>query len=491
MTTELLQVQMSIEELHYNLEHDPEFFIQFFLGDELDLPVPEFHIKIFGLMVGQLVDRAVFAIPRDHAKTTLAKLAAVYYYIFTDFKFTIYLSETLAIAVPATHDILNFLDSENFRIVFGPVSWHIRQEGAGIYKFTIHFKDRDKLCMLRALGANQQVRGMNIEHQRPQLAIIDDVEGNDNIATEELFMKLKRWFYGPFYKCLDKRNNKIIQLGNMVASRCLLAEHCKSERWFSRLYGCLLSNGRPLWEDAFPLEKLIADFQEYMSVGMLDTWFAEMMNLPMAFSSGLIRPDLIPYSAPVGPGDIEYGFITVDPAISKQAWAHHCAVVVHGWVDGHWQSVEYEFEIGIDPIQLFDIIVDLAFKWKVHVIGIEAIAYQKALLPVFDYLAAERGWRHLEFVELQGANTQKVQRLVAWCALLKSKNYHLTDDDITTTTQLLQYDPKKAENEDDLIDAHAYAVQMIEHYLIEIMEEVEGEFWIENTPTSMYQISAI
>lgn len=465
---DLSAIQMSIPEIKYALEHDEEFFIQFFLGEELTFPVPEFHKDVFHVMTNVKIKKFACAIPRDHAKTTLAKLAAVWHFLFSPYRFIIYISNTFGIAAPACQDIVAFLESDNFNAVFGKVNWLIRREGDGVYKFELG----DKTCILRALGAGQQVRGINIDNKRPQLAVIDDLEDNDNIATDELFLKLKKWVYGPFRKCLDKFDNKMIWLGNMISNRCMLKENCSSKYWHSMKYGALLSTGETLWPDAWSIEALKADFHEYTEVGMADVWFAEMMNMPLAFGLGMIRPEQIVYRPPVDTGQIEFGFITVDLAISDKTWAHKTAVVVHGWVDGAWQIVDYTFDTGIDPIQLYAIVMQKASDWNIHVIGIESVAYQASLQFVFRYLAASHGIEYMQFVELP-ATQKKAIRIAGWCALLKDKSYTLNQGDFSVTDQLLQFNPTKKQNDDDLIDACAHGPYMIDNYIFEIQQVLQ------------------
>lgn len=493
MSVELNPVQMNITEVRYALEHDEEFFIQFFLGDELTLSVPKFHIDVFHLMTSTAVRLCAFALPRDHAKTTLAKLACVRYWLFSPFQFIIYLSNVSGTAISACQDVIGFIMSDNFRSIYGDVVFETKQEGNGFYRFTINIPDAkgdiyQKKCILRALGAGQSVRGVNIGHRRPQLAIVDDLEDIENIATEELFIKLKRWFYGTFRKCLDKFSHKIIHIGNMISNRCMLKEHCQSEFWFSRRYGCLLSNGEPLWPDAWPLEKLRADFTEYLKAGMIDIWFTEMMNLPIGAGRGLIRATDIKYAPVVEPADIEYGFITVDLAISKKTWAHETVVIVHGWTGDYWIACEINGGIGIDPITLFDMIIEASFKWKVSVVGIENTAYQASLQYVFPYLAMIRGIEGIEFKELH-ANMRKTQRIVGWCAMVREGQYMIPEGDFIITEQMLSYNPKMEDNDDDYIDACAYAPQMIDNFLPEIQATVE----MRGTPEvrNSYEVASI
>lgn len=487
------QVQIKVGQILYALRHDREFFIQFFLADELTHPVPQFHIDLFELMVSTAVQRCVFAIPRDHAKTTLAKLACVYYFLFTDYKFIIYLSNVSTSAIACCNDVVQFFESENFRNVFGEVKFDVRQEGMGFYRFTLNCRRTNgqifqKRCVLKALGAGQSVRGINVGHQRPQLAIVDDLEDVENIATEELFIKLKRWFYGTFRKCLDKFDHKIIHIGNMISNKCMLREHCESDYWFSRLYGCILKDGTPLWPEAFPVVKLKADFQEYLKAGLIDVWFTEMMNMPIGVGRGLIKPSEINYQPKVYPEQIEYGFITVDLASTEKTWGHKTAVVVHGWTGTHWQICEIDGGMGIDPIDLFKIIIRLATTWNVTIVGIESVAYQGTLKFVFEYMCIENSIEGMQFVDLY-ATMRKAQRLSAWAAMIKEKQYAVEEGDYLLTTQLLEYDPKKRDNDDDYIDACAYGVQMIDYYITDIQEK-KPTFQIP-TGQSSYQLERL
>lgn len=499
VNSRLVGVALNVAEVQSALQHDAEFFIQFFMGEELDKPVPEFHKAIFYEMTHQDVKRYVCAIPRDHAKTTLAKLACLWYFLFSDFRFILYISNTHSIAVPCVNDIVTWLETPNFQAVFGAVEWEIKRDGEGIYKFRI--PSLNKTCILRAHGAGQQVRGVNVTHQRPQLAVVDDLEDVDpqsgNINTEEQFRALKRWFYGSFRKALDKFKHKIIQLGNMLQRMSLLWEHVHSPYWFSRLYGCLLSNGKPLWPDAWTVVALKEDFEEYQQAGLADLWFAEMMNTPMAPGGGIIQAHEICYHAPRVPDDVEYGFFTVDLAISRQTWAHRTVVVAHGWVPeiGKWQVLEYREWKGIDPIELFKQILAMMNHWKIWLCGIESVAFQAALAPIYEYLARLQQMHHVTFIPVAVGNQAKSARIISWAGMAKQTEEHeamyaLTAGDFAATQQLLQYNPIKKENDDDVIDAIALGVIMIQFHMAAILSQQRG-IQLQVEPQTGYQISPV
>src|SRR3546814_3245067 len=67
------------------------------------------------------MQRVLLAIPRDHAKTTLSKLAVVWYFRYTNHRFCVYLSNTNTIAKNACKDIIGYLKSPNSIAVFGEI----------------------------------------------------------------------------------------------------------------------------------------------------------------------------------------------------------------------------------------------------------------------------------------------------------------------------------------------------------------------------------
>lgn len=474
----LTQVQVSQLELREALRHDPEFFIQFFLADQLSHDVPAFHKDIFFEMTHDEIDRLVLAIPRAHAKTTLAKLACVWYLLFSDFRFVLYVSGSHDLVVPYVNDIAGFFESENFTAVFGEVIWLKKQDGIGVYKFKI--PSLGKTCILRGLGAGQRIRGINVDNERPQLAICDDIENDEDVENDIVHKKHLKWFYGQFFKCLNQFKNKIIVSGNLLAKTSVLYKLLTSDRWRSYLYGAIKCDGQPLWPDLWPLEKLTQDYLEYQEAGMAERWFAEMMNQPTAAGGGLIKAEEICYMPPVLRDGVKYGFITIDPATTANSWGDRAAIIAHAWVPEHeqWQIVEARYEYGQDPIDLFKAAIEMATSWGFRNIGVESEAMQSALTKVFMFLQGIFNVQQFNFIPITSGNVAKSVRIAAWASLLKQSptrraQYSLPYGDFVITQQLLNYEPKKKDNDDDVIDACAMGVFMIERHIGEIMRDFE------------------
>lgn len=474
---EVSHVQMTLGDILYSLEHSGRFFIQFFLPEELDLPIPDFHIESWELLTMEHVQNVALALPRGHAKTTLMKLVCLWHFLFTPKRFIIYVSNTAAIAAEACKDIANYIRSANFRSVFGTVIFETEQDQRGFYKFRLYLPDaagniKEKYCILRAIGAGQQVRGLNIDNTRPELACVDDLEDDDNTATALLQRKLIVWFYGPFLKALSRKNPKIIYAGNMLSNTGLLYYFCvKSTVWYSIRYSCLRADGTPLWADMWSLLAIRNDYQEYQQQGLVARWFAEMMNMPMAEGLGLIKGSEIPYVEPIEPGQQEMAFITLDPAVSKTTYANNSALVVHVYLNGIWRIAEH-VEGKYTPDILFHFIIAMCQKWNTRAVGIEAAGYQTVLEFVFKLLMTIHN-DHFNVCMVPHKNRSKTERLIAWCAVLRKRIWALQIGDMAITEQLLAYDPGKVNNVDDLIDSCSMGVTMTELYMPMIVQTFE------------------
>ena len=452
-------------DVKYRLEHDYEFFINFFLYEELTLAVPKIHKECWELMTKPINnDKVAIAIPRGYAKTTLAKLAVIWYFLFTDVRFIAYLSSTGPIAIEACRDIYHFLtENENFIKIFGKLEFSVEREGDGFYQFHIG----NKRCILRALGARQQIRGLNVDNMRPQVAIIDDLEDLNNIATPLLKKQLSNWLYRTFFRAMARRN-KIIWIGNIIQSECILENIITEENdWRGILYGSILKDNTALWEDLYTVEDLIKMFVDYRSAGEAAGWFAEMMNAPIPEGLGLIKQHEIRYSEPLEPQDYIATFITIDPSVSFETSADDTAITVHGVRPRKVDVVAYVQE-KLDPLQTINLTLDLAHHWGCTVIGVEGTAYQASLQFWFNIEITRRQLFRIQVIKLLSHKT-KTQRLKIWASMIKVGITSLPNWDMDMTRQLLIYDPTKRHNKDDLIDAAAQSVPMVQNYMHMIM----------------------
>jgi len=461
------------------LRQDAEFFIEFFLGDELEYSVPEIHKTVWGLFTDTSKDRILLAIPRDHAKTTLAKLGIIWYFLFTSHRFCVYLTAVNTKAKDACRDVMNFLKCDNFRSVFGDVRIIKESETESIWIFDLPLGNGQwKRCILRAAGTGQSMRGINIDNQRPDIAVIDDAEDEDNSASPQLQAKLDRWMFGTFLKALARRK-KIIWLGNMLNDTSLLARLSKRENWNPVVFGAIVRDEttgllRALWPDRWTLEALIEDFQEYRSLGLVKTWMCEMMNMPGHGENGFTE-EQINYKPIPAPDSILAAWICIDPAFGEDAEHDLTSITVHVLPEDGPPMVVAESSSRMLEADIFEEAYRLGQYWNAWAWGIESVAAQKVLITLFRTLSIVKGMANqIEFLPLMSGGKAKSNRISAWVSMMEHGEYALFEGALDITTQILKYDKSKKKQADDLIDSCAYGPIMLDNYQGLIISQFQG-----------------
>lgn len=476
-------VEVDIGQLRVLLKTDAEFFIEFFLADQLDMPVPQFHKEIWSLLTDQEKERVLLAIPRDHAKTTLAKLVVIWYWLFTSHRFAVYLSNTAPIAKGACRDIMEFLNHPNFIEVFGRIHMIKQSENEGLWIFDLPRPGRSpKRCALRALGQGQQMRGINIDNQRPDIAVVDDVEDNENTESELQQRKLDRWMFGPFLKALA-RKKKILWLGNMLTKTSLLARLSRNARWNPVVFGSLIKDSvtgalLPLWPGKWSVAALQEDFKEYKDNGLVETWMCEMMNMPGHGENGFTL-EQVNYQAVPTPDMIRAAWITVDPAFGLKAHNDESSIAVHV-IPEHGTPMTVAVVHGqFDEVRLFEEIFAQATYWNAWVWGIEAVAAQRLLIPMFHMFLTQRMMMNrAEIIPLMsGRGDPKSSRIRAWVSLMANKEWAIPEEDVDITQQIMAYDFRKKDQPDDIVDSCAYGPSMMEQYMHLILAQAMGIDW--------------
>ena len=475
-------VDADVAQLIRLLRVDAEFFIDFFLGESLDLPVPGFHIEIWNIITDQSKERSLLAIPRDHAKTTLAKLSVIWHWLFTPHRFCAYLSNTNPIAKGACKDIIEFLSHPNFVSVFGAVDMIKSSENESLWIFDLTLPGgHKKRCILRAVGQGQQMRGINIDNQRPDIAVVDDVEDNDNTESEFQQLKLDKWIFGPFLKALA-RKKRILWLGNMLSKNCLLARLSRNVKWNPVVFGALVKNiesGQlePLWPDKWTVEALQEDFKEYRDNGLVETWMCEMMNMPGHGENGFTA-DQIFYLPQMTPDDYQATWITIDPAFGLGAENDETCISVHGIPkDGSTPRTVAIVHGRMDESEMFRQTLEQAMYWNAWLWGIEAVAAQKLLLSFFRILLSVSGIsKHVEILPLMaGRGNPKISRIRASVSLMCKKEWAIYEGDMDYTTQLLSLDIRNQSQHDDIVDSVAYGPMMMDQFLYLILAMAAGQ----------------
>src|SRR5690242_15756735 len=100
---EYVDTQFSKSDLILAIRRDCEIFFAFYLQEELTLAVPDFHQDCWNELLNYLEQlnqggavqalHKLFTIPREHAKSTIAKLATILFLKYSPLSFLLYVSK--------------------------------------------------------------------------------------------------------------------------------------------------------------------------------------------------------------------------------------------------------------------------------------------------------------------------------------------------------------------------------------------------------------
>ncbi|KAK0039457.1 head assembly cofactor [Biomphalaria pfeifferi] len=468
------QVTLDNSQLLELIRYDCELFLSFYLGPELTLEVPEFHKELwdeFLELLDQVNDpnrltgilKKLLGVPREHAKTTLVKLAIVLLLRYSRLSFCAYVSNTHSAALNAVKDIKLFFESENDTKLYGKTKLLKSSETDGFFILQIPLADGSlKTVILRAFGQGTQIRGTLILNRRPDILIFDDVESHETAGSAMQQAKIDSWCLGTALKSMAKLGICIF-IGNMITDTTLLARLSKEPEWSPTVFGAIVKrNGelRPLWEGRWTLDGLFADYASFRRLGSGHVWEAEMMNLTAKDLFGTNFDDVIKLPTPM-PEQIECGFIALDPAFGENAWNDESAITVHVrlWgmdipmlidsVHGRWREE-----------RIFDEMLALTYRWGLSTWVIESQAAQKLLITLFRQYMVMRHMSPEAFIliPLLAGKESKYSRIVAFREAIATGSYAISEDLPDLITKLDNY--QIAVEHDDEEDSASFGTQV-------------------------------
>lgn len=478
------EVQINRADLLYALRHDSVTFFSFYIGADLTLEVPDFHDDMWNELLLKVEQanipatvrslRKLFGVPREHSKSTIAKLAVILFLKYSPFAFAMYVSKTNAIAKNAIRDILIWLSSPAEVDLHGPMRVIKSSETDSLWIMDISIRDsvsqppRIKRVILKAMGSDQQVRGLLILNRRPEIIVVDDIEDLDNTGSTQQQSTLDEWFMGSLMKSFA-RSHVVLFLGNMIRKTTLLARLAKESIWNPTVYGALVRDKhgelRPLWPGRWTVESLLQDYAEYRALGLGHVWEAEMMNLTQDEVLSQDMAGVTKIHTPMQE-DLEGGIIILDPAFGQNAWNDDSAITVHARVRGLGVPAIVESWHGkATEEQLFDRMLEFSFKWGIATWGIEADAAQKLFIPYFNLLLQVRKLNQslLLFLPLLTNRKQKSSRIIAFRRAVLASSYAVAESESTLLERLQAYDPQSSER-DDLVDSASHGLTCWDTY---------------------------
>lgn len=247
---------------------------------------------------------------------------------------------------------------------------------------------------IQAIGARQSMRGIKHNNARPTYVIIDDLEDEENVATEEARRKTERWLTGTLRPALNPKTGRIRLIGTPLHPKALIQKKCEDPEWTSRKFPALYldpetGEEKATWPDRFSIEwvrKLRAD---YLNSGNLIEFEQEYMCRAEDVAGKPFQASMIKVAA--APSHYLPIEIVVDPArtVNKAKSART------GYVAASWMGNKLIVHDALGAFHRPDEMIDTIFEWNarfspVH-IGVESNSLEEFIMQPLRSKMLEKG----------------------------------------------------------------------------------------------------
>lgn len=450
------KVKKVAEEYWFRCATDIAYFAREFLPHLLTNSVPEFHLEIYGLLKNE--QRLVMAAPRGFAKSTLT---------------TVIYPVWLAAVGCLRKDVCVVSASEGLAI---EMMRRVKRELEGNKRLSEYFNSGHSFrtekwseshfitktgVQFRAKGAQGQIRGF-----RPDCLILDDIETDESVESEEQRKKLKEWL---FKACLNTLmpNGQFIIIGSIihplsVLSDLLLVDNGWTKRKYQAYKQARQEAGYELWPELWHHNRLQARKREIGSFA----FSSEYLNDPVSDETAPIKPNQIRYWKEL-PEQISL-VIAVDPAYSEDDKADYKVAALVG-VDqqGNHYLVSY-IRTHAGCGEFFNAIINLWIynRGKVTAIGVPNSGTEKQFFKAFvDHCNSKKCYPPIvelknSFITQTGSSVrQKKSRIIASLQpLFEAGKYYINASHNEALDELLTIGSSRW---DDIVDAMCYAEQIL------------------------------
>jgi hypothetical protein len=325
------------------------------------------------------------------------------------------------------------------------------------------------------VGSSASLRGINFDDYRPDLILGDDLQTDENVLTYESRQKLVDLVLGAITKSLISRteepNAKIAILQTPMHQEDVTCTLAKASSWHTEKIGCWSEETEDLpdalkrssWEEMFPTEDLRADKVSHIEMNKLSIFLKEMECKVSSPETSTFRPEFLSFytNDPVG-GQTCLSIDPVPPPTEAQLQKHlnrkdYEALVVQTRKGPDYFLREYHQERGHNPDWTIAKTFELALRYRVQFITIDATAYQATLKWLLE---KEMQRRSQYFVIIPFKNRQKKLHLItnAFSGILSHRRYFVRKEHTDFISQFTEY---PSVSHDDLLDSAAMGLMTL------------------------------
>lgn len=377
------------------------FIKHFLIQGGFDRPFNRFHKEFFSMANDKSRGkREIFVAPREHGKSKIVSFAYVIWCLcYEKEPYILLFSDTATQANDFLSDIKEIWQDKDKYPLLSIAFPNVRPALSSDTKKESRNRVNDMILAngvrIASRGAKSRIRGTRFKEHRPTLILLDDIENDENVQSEQQRMKLRRWFNRAI-ESLGSKTTNILLVGNYIHYDCFLYNMAlKKELGYKVNYYQAIerdNKGRdkPLWDGYYTLRELYAKRKKDVQSFEVEWQNNPIVDQERVFelnASSFYNPDNMNMSALT-----KYMFI--DPAFKTQQ--KHCfsAITLLG-VDNN--GVKYLIDyvaVKINPKKLIEIIIEKVIQHQPDILGFESNVAQEFVADTLEpdlYKAGFRG----------------------------------------------------------------------------------------------------
>ena len=462
---EVSTVTVSHLDLYTAAKQDLDVFAALALPIVTMYPYPDLFKELWYLLISYSnrvrdFSKIAVGLPRGFGKTSLVKLAIAYFILYTNKRFTLVLADTATKAEYIVTDIVAILDEPNIRAVFG--NW---REGLVTDRKELKvFAFRGRSIILAALGQGGSVRGLNIDNQRPDVMLFDDIQSREDADSEIVSNDIYNWMLGTAMKAATHTGCLFIFLANMYPTPHSILRKLKTNpSWIKFIVGGILASGESLWPELKPIGQLLDEYKADCDADKEQIFLAEVMNDESANQNNDLDISKIPVY-PFDEDEISAGnFIIIDPS-NDTANSDAVSITVNCIINGR-PVVRVVKNGRFSPEETIMETLKLALTWQCSLIAVEANAYQYSLCFWFKKYIAKLEAYEINVRPIYSGKKSKNSRILemfkSWVA---GEIYLHPSCAAIVIAQALEFNPKKTNNIDNILDCVTYVQRVLTEF---------------------------
>jgi len=402
-------IDAETEEILLRAYKDTAYFCKVFMPRTFTRPFSKAHMAVFKALDDDSIQKLVIALPRGWGKTSIINKAyPAKKILFQDRHYIVPISATGSSAIEFSENLKSeLLTNTDITDIFGPIRSRAIGDEQGSFS-TIEWVTDSGIKVLPR-GAGQQIRGRIFRDHRVDLFIVDDIDDDEAVESEERRGKLKDWFMSALRNTVDYSQNwRIIVVGTVLHEDSLLSNLLDPNQftsWTKLRFELCDDNYKSNWLEYMTDEQCIALRDEYDSAGMLASFFREHRNLPVPTTDPVFR-GIQYYDGIVTEQELNHDSnvitaILCDPAKTMKTGSANTAIVAVGvdTIKNRWY-VRDVIEKHMRPDELYNEMFGMAERTNALIFAPLVTSLNEYILQPLQNEMGRRG-RHYIIVEVK------------------------------------------------------------------------------------------